>query len=529
LLDISASFAGLGATDPSTTNVTGEARNFRLQYLRAIAAFCVVVFHAAYYLGSLRGDPRAISAIPEILGGFGVYLFFAISGSLMAVLAQRTTADKFICHRIIRIYPLYWLLLSVFLLLSFCFGEAYKFDPLAFALVPGNERGYLLGVEWTLPFELSFYLVIFLVILLRLRWALNAIAAIWALGIVANICLHPDPEQYQFPRLAGLLFSQWTLPFVFGLLVPLAIGKGLIGRWTLPTGALLLAAMWAAPIGGQLILSSACFCFVGWATSPRMLLAEVDRLPLLTRFGDWSYALYLCHAPIITWVILSAPPYVSSAALFFAAIVISLLLASFFGRVDLMLYRTLKILTDSSSSRLRYSSGFAFAAMMLVCGVYTEIAAASDRAMLAFAADLGSRLEDGDQLGPGIAQKLEILGLRADPALLGAIDHVGDDSDGVARVTGWALDSLRSRGQVAVVLFGDGKYLGSGVTGLERPDVDLVVGRYSIISRPGFRFEIRANPSCRLNAMPVVLVASLDKRFAILPAPIGSTACPQSN
>jgi hypothetical protein len=106
------------------------------------------------------------------------------------------------------------------------------------------------------------------------------------------------------------------------------------------------------------------------------------------------------------------------------------------------------------------------------------------------------------------------------------------DPSEIRAITAKSMDSAPlSAGSMlrAFSHFADGKYLGSGVTGLARPDVDLVVGRYSIISRPGFRFEIRANPSSRLNAMPVVLVASLDKRLAILPAPIGSTACPQSN
>lgn len=42
----------------------GNSRYFRLQYLRAIAAFSVVLFHAAYYLNFSRGDDRLLAIVP---------------------------------------------------------------------------------------------------------------------------------------------------------------------------------------------------------------------------------------------------------------------------------------------------------------------------------------------------------------------------------------------------------------------------------------------------------------------------------
>ena len=75
----------------------GKSKYFRLQYLRAIAAFCVVVFHAAYYLKFIRGDDRLLAITPPNLGGFGVCLFFVISGYLMASLATKLVAQPF--HR----------------------------------------------------------------------------------------------------------------------------------------------------------------------------------------------------------------------------------------------------------------------------------------------------------------------------------------------------------------------------------------------------------------------------------------------
>src|SRR6478752_2117782 len=84
--------------------------NYRLQYLRAIAAISVVLCHASYYLMAARGDSWLWNIFGRA-GLFGVMLFFAISGYLMAQLAPGATSLRFMSHRLIRIYPPYWLAL----------------------------------------------------------------------------------------------------------------------------------------------------------------------------------------------------------------------------------------------------------------------------------------------------------------------------------------------------------------------------------------------------------------------------------
>jgi exopolysaccharide production protein ExoZ len=92
----------LGQPVPSKSTV-----NYRLQYLRALAAVSVVVCHASYYLMAARGDSSLWVTFGRC-GLFGVMLFFAISGYLMAQLAPGATSLRFMAHRLIRIYPPYW-------------------------------------------------------------------------------------------------------------------------------------------------------------------------------------------------------------------------------------------------------------------------------------------------------------------------------------------------------------------------------------------------------------------------------------
>src|SRR5258708_11616622 len=69
-----------------------------IQYLRALAALAVVVFHNLE-----RSDD------PFVVGQAGVDLFFVISGFVMWTLAdaQQPSAQAFLWRRIIRIVPLY--------------------------------------------------------------------------------------------------------------------------------------------------------------------------------------------------------------------------------------------------------------------------------------------------------------------------------------------------------------------------------------------------------------------------------------
>jgi exopolysaccharide production protein ExoZ len=185
---------------------------YPLQYLRAIAAFSVVLCHASYYVFQARGDGRMWEIFARA-GTLGVFLFFAISGYLMAYLAENATGMRFLAHRLIRIYPIYWLCIFSVVVLSYLFGNTIRPDPLALMLVPGATRSYVLGVEWTLPFELTFYLIVFAMIAMGLRRRLPALAIVWVLLIELFLIVRPSLQQGQFPMLLHLPLSQYSLPF----------------------------------------------------------------------------------------------------------------------------------------------------------------------------------------------------------------------------------------------------------------------------------------------------------------------------
>lgn len=297
----------------------------------------------------------------------------------MATLAPKTPASLFIVHRLIRIYPIYWLVLFGFFLLDRAFGHGFALDPLAVALLPGGPRDYALGVEWTLPFELSFYLVIFFVILARLVRFLPGIAVCWGAAIIGFAYFHPELRQGQFPPLPALLVSTWTLPFVVGLLVPFVVRRRAFKLWALVAGIGVVIIAETAPDFGLYLLSLGCFLLVAWAVSPRPLAEDSDKLPLLTKFGDWSYALYLCHVPVMVLAYRKSPAFINNIALFLFVLAAALLAASLLGAIDVGMYRFLKTRADQWRPAVRWSLGAAFAAAMILYAAYGAATPANNR------------------------------------------------------------------------------------------------------------------------------------------------------
>jgi exopolysaccharide production protein ExoZ len=162
-----------------------------LQVLRAIAALGVVFYHTAFLL---PGDWHT-----EF---FGVPTFFVISGFIICFITK-DSADGFLVNRIVRIVPLYWLctigLVLIFNpppLLTYTYHTswwrswalsltdyAHLLQSLFF--VP-SEQTPLLGVGWTLNFEVYFYTVFAAALWINRRFAPLISACVIYVVIKAN-------------------------------------------------------------------------------------------------------------------------------------------------------------------------------------------------------------------------------------------------------------------------------------------------------------------------------------------------------
>jgi len=342
-----------GAQVNPSTPKRASSTIYPLQYLRAIAAFSVVLCHASYYVKDIRGDGR-MWEIFDRAGYLGVVLFFAISGYLMAQLAERATGLRFLAHRLIRIYPIYWACIFGVLLVEKIFKRPIWLDPTALLLIPGATRSYVLGVEWTLPFELTFYLIVFGIIVVGLRRAIPAIALAWIALIEVVFWLKPELQQGQFPPLLHLPFDLYSVPFAAGLLVPYILRKGVVGVSAPLIGIGLLIAYEAMkPVSLGL---SAAFAGIGsmflvaYAVHAGATTQSSAPNRPLVALGDWSYALYLCHVPIIIALCHVMPVSVPTMQLWFAAVGIPIIACILIGKIDLAMYRALKFYIDRADA-----------------------------------------------------------------------------------------------------------------------------------------------------------------------------------
>lgn len=304
----------------SAAPVTGGAapQLKSIQALRAVAALGVLTLHAATEkLSHLGGEPGPFKNF--LLGAAGVDLFFVISGFVMVYSSQslfgRADApQKFFLRRLARIAPLYWAVTAVIivyiyavhgaklweiyspasLVASFLFWPYPRIDGYAFPV-------HLLG--WTLNFEMFFYAVFAVAIVLPRRAAVAAVCvALAALVIVGRYVALPLPFQFWSNSI--------ILEFCLGMLIAAAYREGVrlppIAAWSLGVAACAGFAAAAMPSGEWRVL------FWGLPSAALVascaLSASTWQPEPAGRFfgllGDASYSLYLVHPltfPLVRW------------------------------------------------------------------------------------------------------------------------------------------------------------------------------------------------------------------------------------
>jgi len=294
-----------------------------IQFLRFAAALLVVLYHASYHVNSTGVDKGLVFTAGEAVGFAGVDVFFMISGFIMSY----TTANQkgtqagfeFIKRRLARIYSGYWPFFLLGLLVFSWARSAHAAESNllnSFLLWPQPLNRVLLDVSWTLSFELYFYFVFSLLLLVGLRQRFGLFIGFAVLVAGFNIYRHWYQLGFSPENLHSLgFFDQFlTSPFLIEFLA------GALLATTMKTRS--LRSGWLALLAGI-----AGFIIAGWVnlevyggaieqgyyTVPRVLIFGTPSLFIVfglvqleqngvvapRRFslatGGASYALYLCH------------------------------------------------------------------------------------------------------------------------------------------------------------------------------------------------------------------------------------------
>jgi peptidoglycan/LPS O-acetylase OafA/YrhL len=152
-----------------------------LQILRITAAFMVLLTHSTFF-ASERID-RHFSVWGK--GASGVDIFFVLSGFVMVYSSTKLASNPigwkiFAERRIVRIVPMYWIASTIKViaaLLTTSYVLHAQFSPVntvaSYLFLPSYNTegniGPILGVGWTLNFEMLFYFLFALALLFRVN------------------------------------------------------------------------------------------------------------------------------------------------------------------------------------------------------------------------------------------------------------------------------------------------------------------------------------------------------------------------
>lgn len=278
-----------------------------VQYLRGIAALLVVMFHAD---GAFRAEKYWHVDIADgwllPAGGAGVYLFFALSGFVIANahwddVGARHRLPRYIYRRFTRLYPMYWIVSLTVLAVGLVVPSFYEervASPLYLAglltLIPLDGPRGNLAVTWTLFYEVLFYFIFALLIASRLI-GITALAA-WGLLCAASLAL-----DFQL----GILTSHFNLIFLAGLAMAFVYRQGPVHRVILIVALVVclaaFAITWVLARQAGVITPAQSLSLGFFGAVFVWVLAEIERswgglnLRLLGLMGDASYSIYLAH------------------------------------------------------------------------------------------------------------------------------------------------------------------------------------------------------------------------------------------
>jgi exopolysaccharide production protein ExoZ len=214
--------------------------------MRGLAAAAVAVYHTQLILAQPEYGGISIFHSWASKGWLGVNFFFVLSGFIILFAHARDIGrpertPSYIWKRVVRVYPVYWVALALYLLLAaFHMGHSnFSWAPVniasAFLILPLTPGWTLpLQVAWTLAYEIHFYIAFAVLVFNRLAGL--TLFAVWALSIlIVNFGTGVHSAD------SGI-FHVWNLYFLVGALTLLAF-KSLplrLGPWILAFGLVTL-------------------------------------------------------------------------------------------------------------------------------------------------------------------------------------------------------------------------------------------------------------------------------------------------
>ena len=285
-----------------------------IQALRGVAVLAVVISHAMHEIAALAAGHLRNFDEKWFPGDFGVDLFFVISGFVMVYVSRDAfgrpgAAIDYLRRRIVRIVPLYWVMTTLMIVVVVLLPDSVDTataDPrqwlASYFFIPFQRASDglirpVLGLGWSLQYEMLFYGLFALGLFLPRRQAIPVVAlmlfAAWFVGahspgsgVAAKFLGHPIIFEFAAGMGLGWLFVAGArMPSVLCLASAVA-------------GAVLLFA--APPFDGTVDMSR----HIHYGIPATLIVAAAVFFPGVEQFrsgrlaleaGETSYATYLSH------------------------------------------------------------------------------------------------------------------------------------------------------------------------------------------------------------------------------------------
>ncbi len=285
-----------------------------IELSRGIAALLVVVYHTT----QLLADRPPFGGFFHF-GHAGVEFFFVLSGFIITYVhgddaGRPPEIYRYSFKRLTRIYPTYWAVFALyealFLLSPTKAGLERQAWPLirSFFLLPSSEYP-IVGVAWTLSYELLFY-GLFAILLLHRRLGM-AVLAVWLM--VLTLVATETAVQGTAPIHVGLgavLLSPYNFCFFFGIGVAILARRDFVLRpfpFLFIGCVIFLAAgaweWWAAAKAAWSLVYGAASALIVYGLATAETHGRLPSHPAWSIAGEISYPLYLTHMLVLLVVL----------------------------------------------------------------------------------------------------------------------------------------------------------------------------------------------------------------------------------
>jgi peptidoglycan/LPS O-acetylase OafA/YrhL len=275
-------------------------RIIEIDALRGLAALSVLGMHYTSSYDRLFGHATGFLLFHP-LGGFGVKLFFMISGFVILMTLDRTkNVADFAVGRLARLYPAYWAAgLVTFAVARVAELPGRQVDIGAALMNITMFQGFL-GypdidpVYWTLQAEMQFYILMGAVVALRMRTVVDLVlGSLVGLTLLDRSLHFTDWPGCGLWRLHVYLPSEHLYLFLIGILIYESKSRFRWRHLGLATLCLIAAGLQLYPrqlcllVLLGVLLFGCTRCRIPWLAHPALLF-----------FGTISYTLYLVHQNI---------------------------------------------------------------------------------------------------------------------------------------------------------------------------------------------------------------------------------------